>query len=360
ADEIVLRTKSGEKKVIELYNDMPFNRKTFWSQRAAVQPGDMVKPGQIIATSNFTDASGAAALGRNMRVGYLPFRGKNYEDAIVISESAAKKLTSEHMYQSEAEFDDNTHVGKKAFTSLFPGLYDKKMLEKFDDNGAVKKGTTLNYGDPVILMAQKRDSVYGKVHRGRAGSFSNETVTWEHHTPGIVTDVSKTKKGVSVAIKTQSPMEVGDKLSGRFGDKGIIADVVPDDQMPKDGEGNPLEVLLSPLGLISRVNPSQVVEAALGKIAAKTGKPFKLKDFDDATDLVEFAQKELEKHGLTDTEDLIDAETNRKIKGVLTGNRWFMKLHHTAESKNQSRGMGGYTAEGTPAKGGSGGAKRVG
>ena len=359
-DEIVLRTKSGEKKVIELYNDMPFNRKTFWSQKSAVQPCDMVKPGQIIATSNFTDASGAAALGRNMRVGYLPFRGKNYEDAIVISESAAKKLTSEHMYQSEAEFDASVHAGKKAFVSLFPGAYDKKTLEQFDDNGAVKKGTTLNYGDPVILMAKKRDTVYGKVHRGRAGNFANETVTWEHHTPGIVTDVSKTKKGVSVAIKTQAPMEVGDKLSGRFGDKGIISEVVPDEEMPKDGEGNPLEVLLSPLGLISRVNPSQVIEAALGKIAAKTGKPFKLKDFDDATDLVEYAQKELEKNGLTDTEDLLDPETNRRIKGVLTGNRWFMKLHHTAESKSQGRGMGGYTAEGTPAKGGSTGAKRVG
>jgi DNA-directed RNA polymerase subunit beta len=359
-DEIVLRTKTGDTQTIDLYNDMPFNRKTFWTQKSLVQPGDTVQPGQLLATSNFTDKNGSAALGLNLRVAYLPFRGKNYEDASIISESAAKRLTSEHMYQNEVEWDDNTHVGKKAFVSLFPGEYDKKMLENFEDNGAIKKGMTVNYGDPLILMAKKRDQVYGKVHRGRAGNFANETVTWEHHTPGIVTDVEKTKKGVSVVVKTQAPMEVGDKLTGRFGDKGVIAEVVPDDQMPKDKDGNPFEVLVSPLGLISRVNPAQVIEAALGKIAAKTGKPFKITDFDDTRDLVDFAQKELAKNGLSDTEDVIDPETGRKIPGVLTGSRFFMKLHHTAESKGQGRSTGGYTAEGTPAKGGSAGAKRVG
>jgi hypothetical protein len=155
-------------------------------------------------------------------------------------------------------------------------------------------------------------------------------------------------------------MDVGDKLTGRFGDKGVIADIIPDDQMPQDKEGNPYEVLVSPLGLISRVNPAQVIEAALGKVAAKTGKPFKIKDFDDQNDLIEFAQKELDKNGLSDTEDLTDPETGRKIPGVLTGTRFFMKLHHTSESKAQGRAMGAYTAEGTPAKGGSEGAKRVG
>jgi DNA-directed RNA polymerase subunit beta len=359
-DNIVLRLRDGTKKTVDLYNDMPFNRKTFWTQKAAVQPGDVVKPGQIIATSNFTDKSGAAALGMNMRVAYVPFRGKNYEDAIVISESAAKRLTSEHMYQNEAEWDDNTHVGKKAFVSLFPSEYDKKLLDNFDDQGAIKKGTTVNFGDPLVLIAKKKEQVYGKVHRGRAGSFSNDTLTWDHHSPGIVTDVEHTKKGVSVVVKSQAQMESGDKLTGRYGDKGVIAEVVPDNQMPHDKDGNPFEVLVSPLGLISRVNPAQIIEAALGKVAAKTGKPYKIKDFDSEKDLVEFAQQELAKHGLSDTEEVINPESGHKIPGILTGQRFFMKLHHTAESKGQGRAMAGYTAEGTPAKGGSEGAKRVG
>ena len=359
-DGIVLRDKDGQKHTVDLYSDMPYNRKTFLNQTPMVKPGDRVQPGQLLATSNFTDDKGTAALGMNMRVAYIPFRGKNYEDAIVVSASAAKKLTSEHMYQHEADWDENTHVGKKAFVSLFPGEYDKKALNNFDEQGAIKKGATVNFGDPLVLVAKKKDSVYGKVHRGRAGSFTNDTLTWEHHTPGVVTDVVHTKKGVSVVVKNQAQMAVGDKLTGRFGDKGVVAEVVPDDQMPQDKDGNPFEVLVSPLGLISRVNPAQVIEAALGKVAAKTGQPFKIKDFDNDKDLIEFAQKELEKNGLTDTEDLVDPETGRKIAGVLTGNRFFMKLHHTAESKGQGRATGGYTAEGTPAKGGSEGAKRVG
>jgi DNA-directed RNA polymerase subunit beta len=264
------------------------------------------------------------------------------------------------MYQNEAEWDDNTHVGKKAFVSLFPSEYDKKLLDNFDDQGAIKKGTTVNFGDPLVLVAKKKEQVYGKVHRGRAGSFSNDTLTWDHHSPGIVTDVEHTKKGVSVVVKSQAQMESGDKLTGRYGDKGVIAEVVPDNQMPHDKDGNPFEVLVSPLGLISRVNPAQIIEAALGKVAAKTGKPYKIKDFDSEKDLVEFAQQELAKHGLSDTEEVINPESGHKIPGILTGQRFFMKLHHTAESKGQGRAMAGYTAEGTPAKGGSEGAKRVG
>jgi DNA-directed RNA polymerase beta subunit len=359
-DGIVLRDKDGNKKTIDLYNEMPYNRKTFLHQTPLVKPGDVVEPGQLLARSNFTDSNGSAALGLNLRTAYVPFRGKNYEDAVVISESAAKRLTSEHMYQHEAEWDDNTHVGKKAFVSLFPAEYDKKKLENFDDVGAIKKGTEVHFGDPLVLVAKKKDTVYGKVHRGRAGSFTNETVTWDHHSPGIVTDVMHTKKGVSVVVKNQAQMDVGDKLTGRFGDKGVVSEIVKDEEMPHDKDGNPYEVLVSPLGLISRINPAQVIEAALGKIAAKTGKPFKLKDFDNNTDLIEMAQKELAKHGLSDTEEIIDPTTGRKIPGVLTGNRFFMKLHHTSESKAQGRAMGAYTAEGTPAKGGSEGAKRVG
>lgn len=360
-DEIVLRNQDGTQKTIELFNTLPLNRKTFWSQKAMVQPGDVVQPGQLIATSNFTDKNGSAALGLNMRVAYLPYRGKNYEDAVVISESAAKRLSSQHMYQHEAEWEEGIKRGKNAFVSIFPQTYDKKMLEKFDEHGAIKKGTVVNYGDPLVLIAKERPAVYGKVHGGRKSNFVDESVTWEHHSPGVVTDVEHTKKGVAVVVKNTAKMEIGDKLSGRVGDKGVISDIIPDDQMPKDSQGRPFEVLVSPLGLINRVNPMQAVEAVLGKIAEKTGKPFKLKDFDDSQDLIEFAQKQLRLHNLSDTEDVEDPETGRKIKGVLTGNRFFMKLHHTSESKLQGRATGaGYTAEGTPAKGGAEGAKRVG
>ena len=359
-DEIILRDKNGEKQSIDLYNDAPFNRKTFWTQKALVQPGDTVKPGQILAKSNFTDDKGTAALGLNMRVGYLPFKGLVYDDSVVISESAAKRLTSEHMYQHEAEADDDTHIDKKKFISLFPQEYDRKVLDNFDDTGVIKKGSVVNFGDPLLLVAKAKTTTYGQVHRGQKSNYTNDAVTWDHHSPGIVTDVAKTKRGYSVVVKSQAEMEVGDKLTGRFGDKGVVAGIVPDEQMPQDAQGRPLEVLVSPLGLASRINPSQIVEAALGKVAEKTGQAYKIKDFDSDNDLVEFAKSELRKNGLNDLDDVTDPETGRKIKGVLTGNRFFMKLHHTSESKAQGRSTGGYTAEGAPAKGGSEGAKRVG
>lgn len=359
-DEIVLRDKDGNKKSIDLYNDAPFNRKTFWSQIPTVKPGDTVEPGQLLAYSNFTDKKGTAALGLNLRTGYLPFRGFVYDDSIVLSESAAKRLTSEHMYQHEAEADENNHIDKKKFISIFPSEYDRKTLESFDDNGVVKKGAVVTYGAPLILVSKAKETTYGQVFRGRSANFTNDSITWDHHAPGVVTDVAKTKKGYSVIVKSQAQMEVGDKLTGRFGDKGVVAAIVPDEEMPQDAKGRAMEVLVSPLGLASRINPAQIVEAALGKVAEATGQPFKIKDFDGQTDLINFAKAELRKHNLTDLEDVTDPETGRKIKGVLTGNRFFMKLHHTSESKAQGRSTGGYTAEGTPAKGGSEGAKRVG
>ena len=359
-DDITLRDRDGNKQVIDLYNDAPFNRKTFWTQKPTVQPGDVVKPGQLLATSNFTDKNGTAALGLNMRVGYLPFKGYVYDDAVVISESAAKRLTSEHMYQHEAEADENNHIDKKKFISLFPAEYDKKTLENFDDTGVIKKGSTVKFGDPLILVSKANETTYGQVYRGKSANFANDSVTWNHHSPGIVTDVTQTKKGYSVVVKSQAQMEVGDKLTGRFGDKGVVAAVIPDDQMPQDSQNRPLEVLVSPLGLASRINPSQIIEAALGKVAEKTGQPFKIKDFDNQQDLLEFAKTELRKNGLSDLEHVTDPETGRKIKDVLVGNRFFMKLHHTAEAKAQGRSTGGYTAEGAPAKGGETGSKRIG
>ena len=117
--------------------------------------------------------------------------------------------------------------------------------------------------------------------------------------------------------------------------------------------------MLNPLGIITRSNPAQVVEAALGKIAEITGKPYKVQDFKDIADLREFALRELRTHGLSDRETLIDGLTGRKIPNILTGNRFIMKLHHTSESKQAGRGTGGYTAEGVPAKGGPEGSKRL-
>jgi len=359
-DGIHVRYQDGSKETHELYQNFPFNRKTFIHQTANVKPGDRFKPDDLLAYSNFTDKGGAAALGRNARTAYVAWQGKNFEDANVISESFAKKMSSEHMYQHDLEVDDKTKVGKKSFVQLFPGKFDKAMLAKMDNNGVIKPGTEVKYGDPLILGATQKQSSHNKVHKKGQAGYSDATVLWNHHDSGVVTDVVMGKKGPTVVVKASSPMQVGDKLSGRYGDKGVIADIIPDAEMPHDSDGRPYEVLLNPLGVITRTNPAQMAELLLGKIAEKTGQPVKIQDFDSSKDMAEWVLEQLGKEGLKDLEDIVDPSKDKKIKGIATGNRFFMKLHHTAESKGQGRGGGSYTMDDTPAKGGKDGSKRVG
>lgn len=348
-----LRHADGSVKEHELYDHYPFNRKTYIHQTPLVKPGDTFAEGQPLVRSNYTDENGATALGVNLRVAYLPWKGYNFEDAQVISESAAReKLVSEHMYQHDLEVTDRHKTGKKAFISLFPQKFDRKTLDGLDERGVVRPGQAVEYGQPLVLAARERDRAQNKVHKRNQAGYHDESILWKHHDPGTVTDVVWGKNGPVVLVKSASPMQVGDKLSGRYGDKGVVAAIVPDEQMPHDRDGKPFEILLNPLGIISRTNPSQKVEAMLGKIARKTGKPFKVPDFEDQRDMTAWAQGLLRQHGLSDTEDVIDPEFDHKIPNVATGHRFFMKLHHTAESKGQGRGSGGYSQDDTPSKGG--------
>ena len=130
---IHVRYEDGTKKTHELYDNFPFNRKTFIHQTANVRPGDQFGPDDLLAYSNYTNKGGASALGRNARTAYVAWQGKNFEDAVVISEGYAKKMSSEHMYQHDMEVDDKTKVGKKSFVQLFPGKFDKAMLAKMDE-----------------------------------------------------------------------------------------------------------------------------------------------------------------------------------------------------------------------------------
>jgi hypothetical protein len=189
--------------------------------------------------------------------------------------------------------------------------------------------------------------------------WSNTSTTWDHEVPGTVTDVHKTKRGWKIAIKTYQPAQEADKLANRYGGKGVISKIIPDDQMPHDKEGNPFDILLNPLGVISRGNPAQLIETALGKVARKRGKAYRLPGFMDES-FLDLAKRELQREGLSDTEDLFDPTTGRKIPNVFTGEQFTLKLHHLSESKVSGRGdTGAYSAEDTPARGGKTGSKRL-
>jgi len=173
-----------------------------------VQVGQQVNPGDILAKSNMTDDQGQIALGMNANVIMIPWKGLNFEDAMVVSQSFADKLKSQHMYQSKIDWNDEHRRGKHSFMGIFPSTYSKKQLDKMDDNGIIQVGQEVNQGDPLILAA--RDTSKGK-KTGRK-LFNNGSLTWEHHDPGIVTDVFHSDKGATVLVKNESTLKTGSKL----------------------------------------------------------------------------------------------------------------------------------------------------
>jgi DNA-directed RNA polymerase beta subunit len=350
--------EDGRKETHELYDNFPFNRKTFIHNTPVVKVGDTVSDKQLLAKSNYTDNEGTLAIGTNLRVAYMPYKGLNYEDAIVVSESAARKLSSEHMYQNTLDGDDNREVSRRAFMSLYPTTFTRKQLETIDDKGVVKKGSIVKPGDPLLLAVDRAKRT--AVHKGHKPMFSDSSLTWDHDVDGVVTDVDQMDDGgYNVVVRAYTPLMEGDKLAGRYGDKGVVSRIIPDDQMIHDKEGKPYEILLNPQGIISRGNPAQVHEALLGKVARKRGQPYRIPAFMKES-FVDFVSKELGKNGLHSNEDLFDpADGGVKIPSILTGERFMYKLHHTAEAKGRGRDVGAYTSEGLPAKGGEFGAKRV-
>jgi hypothetical protein len=236
--KITVQGDDGKPREHELYVNYPYNRKTYIHQTPVVKPGDRIAAGSLLARSNYTDEHGVSALGQNARTAYIPFRGLNFEDAIVISEAMAKRFSSEHMYQHSLEHDGEVKPGKSAHIATFPGVFDRKMLDTIDDEGVVRPGTIVNHGDPLILAVKERERTHGSLSRGRQAAWADHSETWNHHAPGEVTDVEKTPKGIVVSVKSLNPMEVGDKmcydpatwLLTRRGWKPV-AEVVTDDEL---------------------------------------------------------------------------------------------------------------------------------
>ena len=355
-DSITLQYDDGTTEEKDLFYHFPHARKTFVHNYAEVKPGQKVKAGDLLASSNYTDKDGNLALTANLRVAYTPAMGKTFEDSVVLSESAARKLTSTGMYNEDFEPGEDTVLSKQKFREIFPGKLTPEQLKTIGDDGTVKPGTVLKSGDPIYVGV--RTMPPSPETMGRT-TVKMEVHTWDHDEPGIVTDIARAGKGYSALIRSNSQMQVGDKIGIQFGGKGVAADIVPDEKMPRDAEGRPVELLLSPLGVYSRTNGAQIAAAVLGKVAAKTGKPYVLPGF-IPEDMMKFAQKELDKAGLTDREEIYDPELGRKIPSVLVGNLAVYKQQHMAEGKGKSRSTAGYTQEGEPAKGGSTGSKHIG
>lgn len=353
--KITMKFLDGSEKDYELYDNFPANDKGYLRSISRVKPGDVVKKGSVLATTNYTDGEGRAAAGTHLTAAWLS-TGSNFEDAVVVSESAAKKLTSENMAHHSIAADPNVNVGKQQFFGAYPGTFSAEQLKKIGDDGLAKPGSVLHHGDPIILAVRNNVAEPGTLGRK---TINNISETWHHLNPGVVTDIRSSANKHTVYARYNAPAEVGDKLSARYGGKGVIAEIKPDAEMPQTKDGKPLDLLMTPLGLVSRTNPQSMLEAQLGKIARKYGHAYTMPSFSD-DDATAFSEGELKKYGMSDREDVVDPITKRVIPSVFTGLPYVYKLNKTAEVSEAGRGTGGYTVEDTPASGGYEGAKRFG
>lgn len=222
-DYIKYKNDKGETKTKNLYNNFAFNRKTMLTNYPLIKAGDKIsrdksKNPPILAKTNFTDNNGTLNMGLNARVGFVPYKGWSMDDAVVISEDFAKKMTSQHMYQySEANDSKDIKTGKDHFKAFYPDKFNKEQTDKIDDNGVIKAGTVVNPGDPLIVSTRSRVVSSNDANLGRLSKYLKTTrldssQVWDHDTPGVVTDVVKTNDGYKVNVETFAPMQEGDKM----------------------------------------------------------------------------------------------------------------------------------------------------
>jgi DNA-directed RNA polymerase subunit beta len=361
-DYIKIKTKEGS-KTVPLANHVPMASKTFYHHTPRVSVGDRVSKGQVIADSNYTK-NGALALGKNLKMAYMAYHGLNSNDAVVVSEEAANKMRSVKMSKYVIETDKDTRVDHYKHAANFPKQFTKDQYAKLQD-GIVRKGTILKPGDPIITVLQKKapsieNQILGRIHKSLRSEYADKTETWSGESEAEVVDVQQQGNKITVITKSEEPLRIGDKVSNRYGGKGVISKIVPTESMVQDASGKPIDILWSSLSVVSRINPGQVVEVAMAKAAEKKGTHFTIPSFQKVNN-VKMAREALKQAGVKDKEDVYDPITGKTIKGVMVGPQYTYRLFKTTDTNFSARGIdGGYDINQTPSKGGDEGAKGTG
>ena len=225
---VTVTDKEGKKHFVETVTDFPFNGLTGLTYTPTVKVGDKVAADDMLAASNFVDKkTGGLAMGVNLRMAWLPYKGFSYEDAICISESAAKKLATDRLYGFEADPRDGGTLGLNKYMSAFPKKFTKEQYATLDDNGVVKEGTVLNKGDPIAVavgpkMLTAEDANLGKLSKVLRNAFTDKAQVWDHDYPGTVVSSTVFRGRAKVNVKASPPMQVGDKMAPRFALKGVV------------------------------------------------------------------------------------------------------------------------------------------
>ena len=365
ADAQVIKVKNGDGKTKEyqLVNFSRTNGFTTFHQRPLVSVGDHVKRGSVLADTS-TSVGGQLAIGQNVRVAFLPWFGANYEDAIVISERLAKeaRFTSIHMEEFVCVVRD-TKLGSEVTTHDIPNVSEFK-LRNLDEDGIVRIGAEVRPGDILVgkvtpkgetqLTPEERllHAIFGE----KAKDVKDTSLRMEGGKRGRVVGVkifsretgdqleSGVIKRVHVEVAQLRTISVGDKLAGRHGNKGVISRELPAEDMPFDADGNTVDIILTPLGVPSRMNLGQILELHLGLAAEMLGYQAVVPSFAGATE--EEIRKQLKEAGVADTgkRTLFDGRTGEAFaQPVSVGVMYMLKLHHMVEDKIHMRSIGPYS-----------------
>ena len=363
AREIHVTTGAGEVDRYRLTKFVRSNQGTCINQRPLVRPGDRVAEGQVIADGPCTD-QGELALGRNVLVAFMPWEGFNYEDAVLISEKLTKEdmFTSIHIEEHECEARD-TKLGPEDITRDIPNV-GEEVLGNLDDRGIIRIGAEVHPGDILVgkvtpkgeteLTAEERllRAIFGE----KAREVRDTSLRVPHGESGIVVDVKvfsrengdELSPGVNELVRVyvahKRKISQGDKMAGRHGNKGVIAKILPEEDMPFLPDGTPIEIALNPLGVPSRMNIGQILETHLGWACHTLGMRAASPVFDGAReeDVVSLLRRaNLPEDGKT---EVYDGRTGLPMDNPVTvGYIYMMKLAHLVDDKIHSRSTGPYS-----------------
>lgn len=351
---------------IDDYNLVKFgrsNQTTCLNQKPLVKSGEKVKAGDILADGAACD-KGELALGQNVLIAFTPWQGGNYEDAILISNRLLKedKFTSIHIEDYPVDVRE-TKLGPEVITRDIPNVGEEK-LKDLDENGIIRIGAEVSSGDILVgkitpkgeteLTAEERllRAIFGE----KAKEVRDTSLRLEHGERGKVIDIQifsrengdKLQAGVikqiQITIASLRKIQVGDKMAGRHGNKGVISKIVPIEDMPYLQDGTPIDIVLNPLGVASRMNLGQILETHLGLAARSLGYKVATPVLDGVT--VEKIKEELQKAGFDESGKvtLYDGRTGENFeKKVTIGYMYMMKLIHMVEDKIHQRSIGPYS-----------------
>jgi DNA-directed RNA polymerase subunit beta len=360
---MVERDEGNERDTYSLKKFLRSNQGTCINQRPIVDVGDRVSEGQVLADSSSTD-QGEMALGQNILVAFLPWEGGNYEDAIVISERLVREdlFTSIHIEKHEIEARD-TKLGPEEITRDIPNV-GEESLRNLDEDGIIYEGAEVTPGDILVgkitpkgeteLTAEERllRAIFGE----KAREVKDSSLRLPHGERGIVVDVRQFSRDsgdellpgvnrlVRVSVAQKRKIAVGDKMAGRHGNKGVIAKILPVEDMPFMPDGTPVDIVLNPLGVPSRMNIGQILETHLGWAMKILGLKAATPVFDGASE--ESIRARLTQAGLPEDGKtvLYDGRTGESFDHRVTvGYIYMLKLHHLVEDKIHARSTGPYS-----------------